>query len=1079
MALYDFSQNYVYTGFPDVWVKPNLITSAYFIVKGGGGGGSDNNNGGNGAYVYANFRNLKRDGSYNVVINVGGGGKAPPSQTGGISVGGFIDSSGVSDSNGGAGTILNGELHSGGGGGMSSVFYLDPSGTRAVEVVAGGGGGGGTTSGASGGASGGIGISVDDNSAFSSIGFSGNGFNGGQGGNTNLLGNAGLGGVNGGVNGYNFIDSSGAFFFIGGAGGGGGSFAGGGGGAGYGGAAGGKGSGGGGGGSYTNANISIFNSDGGAGGSTGINGADGSILVLWNTSPNYNPTVVSQFMLNPQHTSKSIFKAPEQIPPSNQTKFYNTVGLINPYAGVIGGDNELYIISGDGSLYAFDHQFIFKWRYTIPGYTFFGTPAIIPEGTLYVSATTDLANKYFFSLVDNDISASKKWQYQVDSNPSTSPVLDKDDNIYFGTVNGTIYALIDNTEEGQLGWMYPATPSNIPVNGAPTFDLSYNKLCYTSANDSISSSVYVIDLSTNHIANNITPTQRWTNTISNDFYKSPSIKHDIITNKINVFLSTDKGEIYGYDISNGNPLWPSINIFDVSLSEIAIGDNNLIYCTSTNSFNVIDSSNGTLEWKYPIDLSGLTPTVYNNSTPIVDASNNVYFGARNHYLYAINGPQRLFKWRYQVGGEIQSMPIIDNNGNIFFGANDGKIYDLSGNSAPSPVALPIVQMYMLNPQHTGQSTYTGPIAEPTIIISVPFVSGNLFVSPSISISNDGIMYLGSNDGYVYALYSATGLTKWKKKVSNSANLDGFLTSPDSMYTTPALAEDGTIYIGSNEGYLYALRPADGSIKWSYYAGYPLQSSPIIDNTTGSIYFGAGTRVYAVGDAGFAAYTKWLAPFQTGANVNSSPALSTNGYLYFGSDDGYVYGVNSFTGVEKWRRSTNTTLPDLVHPIYTSAAIDNSNNVIIGNGSYMDGELYYLNGLTGAILWQNSYDPQIGPFYNTPAVRGNVIYLSTIAYVYAIDRLTGTQIWRYINSNFYYTSPIIDVNGKIYIASIQSLDTPANGWLKNDGILHCLNPDGTNSWVINVADGRLAPPVLSNDGTIYISATDNKIYAIRI
>jgi outer membrane protein assembly factor BamB len=1076
MALYDFSQNYVYTGFPDVWVKPDLITSAYFIVRGGGGGGSNNNSGGNGAYVYANFRNLKRDGSYNVVINVGGGGKAPPTQTGGISVGGFIDSSGASDSNGGEGTSLNGLLDSGGGGGMSSVFYIDPAGTRAIEVVAGGGGGGGTKPGASGGASGGIGNPVDANSAFSSIGFSGNGINGGQGGNTNLLGNAGVGGINGGVNGYDFVDSSGTFFYIGGAGGGGGSFVGGGGGAGYGGAAGGKGGGGGGGGSYTNANISIFNSDGGTGGSTGIDGNDGSILVLWNGTPIYNPTVVSQFMLNSQHTARSIFKAPERIPPSSQTKFYNTVGLINPNSGVIGGDNELYIIAGDGSLYGFDHEFKFKWRYTIPGYTFFGTPAIIPEGTLYVSATTNLANKYFFALTDNDTSAGKKWQYQVDSNPSTSPVLDFSGNIYFGTANGTIYALFDDAEEALLGWKYPAAPSNIPVNGTPTFDLSYNNLCYTDKS-SINSSVYVLDLSTNHIIDHIVPTLRWPQTITNDFYKTPSIRHDISTNIIDVFLSTDKGKIYGYDISNGDPLWPGIDIFDVSLSEIAIGANNLIYCTSTNSFNVIDSSNGTLEWKYPIELAGLTPTVSNNSIPIVDASNNVYFGARNNYLYAIDGTQRLFKWRYQVGGAIQSMPIISNNSNIYFGANDGKIYDLSGNSAPSPVAPPIVQMYMLNPQHTGQSTYAGPIAEPTNINSEPFVSGNLFVLPSISISSNGIIYLGSNDGYVYAINSITGLTKWKKKVSSSANLDGFLTSPDSMYTTPALAEDGTIYIGSNEGYLYALRPADGSIKWSYYAGYPLQSSPIIDNSTGSIYFGAGTRVYAVGDAGDAGYPKWLAPFQTGANVNSSPALSTNGYLYFGSDDGYVYGVYSFTGVEKWRLSTNTTLPDLVHPIYTSATIDNSNNVIIGNGSYMDGKLYYLDGLTGTILWEEFYDPQIGPFYNTPAVRGDVIYLSTIAYVYAIDRLTGTQLWRYINSNFYYTSPIIDVNGKIYVASIQALNTSANGWLKNDGILHCLNPDGTNSWVINVADGRLATPVLSNNGSIYMSATDNKIYAI--
>ena len=1076
MALFDNSQNFVYTGTTQYWTKPDLITSAYFIVTGGGGGGSDNSIGGNGAYVYANFRNLKRDGSFNVVINVGSGGKAPPLQTGGISVGGFIDSSGVSQSNGGSGTTLNG-LYSGGGGGMSSVFYLDASGNRAIEVIAGGGGGGGTNSGTSGGASGGVGNPVDDNSAFSSIGFSGSGLGNGQGGNTNLDGNAGLGGINGGVNGYDFIDSSGAYFYIGGAGGGGGSFAGGGGGAGYGGAAGGKGGGGGGGGSYTNANTVIINTSGGSGGASNINGANGNVLVLWNATPLYPDVVVSQFMLNAQHTGKSIYNAPFLIPPSSQTKFYSTLDLLNPNSGVIGGDNELYIVSGDGSLYAFDHQFIFKWRYTISGYTFIGTPAIIPEGTIYISATTNLADKHFFALVDNDVSAGKKWEYLVDSNPSTSPVLDLNGNIYFGTTNGTIYALSDDTEQAVLGWKYPTTVLNIPVTGTPTIDLSYNKLCYTTTNDSISSSVYVIDLSTNHIANNIIPTQRWTNTITSDYYKTPSIKHNLTTNKQEVFISTEKGRIYAYDINNGNPIWPSINVFDASLSEIAIGANNLIYCTSTNYLNVIDSSNGTLEWKYPIDISGITPIVNNNSIPIIDSSNNIYFGARNNYLYAIDGSQRTFKWRYAVGGAIQSMPIISNEGNIYFGANDGKIYDLSGNSAPTPVVLPIVQMYMLNSLHTGQSAYTGPTAAPTSIVSVPFVSGNLFVSPSISISNDGILYIGSNDGYVYALYSSTGLVKWKIRVANSANPAGLLTSPNSMYTTPVIAVDGTIYIGSNEGYLYALNPADGYIKWSYYAGYPLQSSPIID-ASGSIYFGAGTRVYAIGDSGFSAYSKWLAPFQTGANVNSSPALGTNGYVYFGSDDGYVYAVSSFTGLEKWRRSTNTTLPDLVHPIYMSATIDGSNNVIIGNGSYMDGMLYYLDGLTSTILWQNSYDPIIGPFYNTPAVRGDVIYLSTIAYVYAINRLTGAQIWKYFNLNFYYTSPIIDVNGKIYFASILAQNTPANGWMKNDGILHCLNADGTINWEIKVDAGRLAPPVLSNDMTIYISSTANKIYTIK-
>jgi len=123
---FDFSANFVYTGTSQIWTKPQGLTTAYFYINGAGGAGSSYASGGGGAYSLSIFTYLQADISYNVTINVGSGGKAPPLQTGGISTGSYLDPSGNSQSNGGYGTILNG-ASSGGGGGMTTVFYTDPT----------------------------------------------------------------------------------------------------------------------------------------------------------------------------------------------------------------------------------------------------------------------------------------------------------------------------------------------------------------------------------------------------------------------------------------------------------------------------------------------------------------------------------------------------------------------------------------------------------------------------------------------------------------------------------------------------------------------------------------------------------------------------------------------------------------------------------------------------------------------------------------------------------------------------------------------------------------------------------------
>lgn len=1096
------------------WTKPINISAVTFFVSGGGGGGSATSSGGGGAFIYANYSNLNPDISYNITINIGGGGKAPPILTGGQSIGGYVDPSGIIQSNGGSGSTLSG-VSSGGGGGMSSVFYTDAFGNQAIKICAGGGGGGGSLSGSNGGDSGNIGVPLSNNTIYSSKGSNGVGFGGGAGGNSDLSGNAGLGGINGGVNGFNYLDGSNNqpnTNFIGGGGGGGGTFAGGGGGAGFGGAAGGKYGGGGGGGSITvNSNTPIFFTlgGGGAGGQQGQNGQNGSVSIYWNDYfPVINPAIVEEFMLNSQHTCKSIYSAPLNTPTSVKTYSFPQSGYnFNPYSGVIGNNGNIYsIITPTGSLYSFNSNFTFQWSFSVNNYMFFGTPYINTNNTLYVSATTTNQIGYFYAILDNGAFASLKWSvpYQlIDSGdcPTTSPVSDASGNIFFGTKNGSIYALTDNATQAVLGWKFDSstisgiTPTGYEVIGTPVFDTSYSKLCYTVNNStSYTSYIIVLDISNNSISNNITPTLRWYNSFSNgEVYNTPSFRDGYI------YVDTTASKVYAYDISNciitsgvqTVQRWSPIPVSGGNLSNIAINTNDQLYFTSKLALNVIDSSNGSLLWAYsiPVPLN-----FYNlSSTPIIDASNNIIFGKNNH-LYSINPIQRKFNWRYEVNGTISAMPIIGNNKNIYVPSNNGIFYDFSGSSVSPPILNAISPMYMLNVKHTGLSSINGPSVStvPSVTWSANFVSGNLFVSPSIGIASNGTLYIGSNDGYVNAYTYGQSNPIWHSPVSIAAFGDPNMVSTKSIYTTPVIGPDGTIYIGSNGGNFYALEPIGGTIKWSYSAEYPLQSSPIMD-ASGSIYFGAGNNVYAIADAGYTAYNKWSIPyFPTNAHVNSSPALGQNGYLYFGSDDGYVYAVDSFLGTQKWSYDTSVNTIPYVHPIYTSATVDANNNVIIGNGSYMNGKLFYLNGLNGALIWQKSavdWTPSvnlnIGPFYNTVAVNGNTIYLSTIAYVYALNLNDGSMKWYYNDNNCYYTSPIIGANGTLYFASIQARNDSIKNWNKNDGILHCFTDLGSSppyynyNWGIKVANqGRLAPPVIGSNNTIYITSTSNKIYAVR-
>jgi outer membrane protein assembly factor BamB len=189
-----------------------------------------------------------------------------------------------------------------------------------------------------------------------------------------------------------------------------------------------------------------------------------------------------------------------------------------------------------------------------------------------------------------------------------------------------------------------------------------------------------------------------------------------------------------------------------------------------------------------------------------------------------------------------------------------------------------------------------------------------------AIGPDGSVYIGSNDGYVYALNDGISI-KWTFKTNNGMGM-------------PAIGPDGWIYVGGLNGYLYCLDPATGQESWKIYLHNPIEATPAIGQD-GTIYAGTTApdsatddTVYAVSSAGkkkwgfwtttqldsspvigfdgtiyiggqgsdFIALTsagklKWVSDIPNFITNNSTAAIGEDGTIYFGADDGYVYAIH--------------------------------------------------------------------------------------------------------------------------------------------------------------------------------------------
>ena len=123
------------------------------------------------------------------------------------------------------------------------------------------------------------------------------------------------------------------------------------------------------------------------------------------------------------------------------------------------------------------------------------------------------------------------------------------------------------------------------------------------------------------------------------------------------------------------------------------------------------------------------------------------------------------------------------------------------------------------------------------------------------------------------------------------------TTGDYVVSSPAVA-NGVVYVGSDDGNVYALNATTGAKLWNYttggYVWSPPPPSPTASSTWGAM---TTTSTPSTPPPGPSSGTT-----RPEARLYSSPAVA-NGVVYVGSIDDNIYALNATTGAKLWNYTT--------------------------------------------------------------------------------------------------------------------------------------------------------------------------------
>ncbi len=321
------------------------------------------------------------------------------------------------------------------------------------------------------------------------------------------------------------------------------------------------------------------------------------------------------------------------------------------------------------------------------------------------------------------------------------------------------------------------------------------------------------------------------------------------------------------DLGGLQPKWKFKTEDEIRVSPTVYRDMVLVGSYDTNMW-ALKLDSGEQVWKYAT-RGGIA------SSPTVDETNkNVVFGSEDFTVYALDVRSGRISWSFQTKDRIRSGARIAHD-HVFFGSDDGKVY-----------ALNVLNGRMLWAFDAGAPVRSRPVVTEEIII-VPSATGEVY---GLSLSgqrkwtyrtrgavysspyfepNEGSLFVGSSDGFMYAFDAHTGVSSWRFRTGAAV-----ISSPTE--------NKGLLYFGSADGYMYAVNAQTSREKWKFNAEKPIVGSPIVHKD--AVYFGGTDEYFYCLDAN-TGKERWK--YKTGGAITSAPTVS-NDLILVGSLDHILY-----------------------------------------------------------------------------------------------------------------------------------------------------------------------------------------------
>jgi outer membrane protein assembly factor BamB len=306
--------------------------------------------------------------------------------------------------------------------------------------------------------------------------------------------------------------------------------------------------------------------------------------------------------------------------------------------------------------------------------------------------------------------------------------------------------------------------------------------------------------------------------------------------------------------------------------------------------------------------------------------------------------------------------------------------------------------------------------------------------------SDGLVYVGSDDGKVYALDAAKGTTKWTRDAGGPIE-------------APPFVRGGLVYIGSEDGALYALDAATGVVKWKHATEGKILSGAnvaILADGRERIVFGSyDHHLYGVdaktGERAFAV--------ETDNYVHATPAVEGT-RVVFGGCDGVLRVVDATDGKLASQVKVGAYMAG-------SAALEGKGKELTAYIGHYGNAVVAVDFDANGAFW--TYKDRDFPFFASPALSTDRLVVGgRDRRVHALDKETGKALWTFQTQGKVDSSPVI-VDGRVVVGSA-------------DGRLYLLRlSDGKKLWSRDLGSG-ISATVAVTGGKVFIGTEDGRMHA---